>query len=218
VALHHHASSDAARDIVAAIAARGKSRAQAFQADLRDGTQAAALPDRVADQLGRLDVLVNSAGVMVRQPFGSITATMWDDVINLNLRAYFLVAQAAAPHLKSTRGRIVNVSDIAAFDVWPSYLPHCISKAGVEMLTRGLARLLAPEVTVNGIAPGPVLFPEGVDPAERDRMLATIPMKRAGRAEDVVDALRYLIAAEFVTGTTMVVDGGQMVRGRAPIA
>jgi len=215
VAIHHHASPDAAADVVRVLEARGRPRAHAFQADLRNGEQAAALPLSVAHQLGRLDILVNSAAVMLRQPFGSVTPAMWDDVLNLNLRAYFLVAQAAAPLLRTARGRIVNLSDVAAFDVWPGFLPHSISKAGVEMLTRGLARVLAPEVTVNGIAPGPVLLADGTDGLEATRTEGTILLKRLGRPDDVIGALRYLLAAEFVTGTTMVVDGGQMVRGRA---
>jgi len=217
VAVHHFASPDAAGDVARAIEARGKPRAHAFQADLRDGEQAANLPAEVAGRLGRLDILVNSAAVMLRQPFGSVTPAMWDDVLNLNLRAYFLVAQAAAPHLQAAHGRIVNVSDVAAFDVWPSYLPHSVSKAGVEMLTRGLARILAPEVTVNGIAPGPVLLPEATDDAEAARTVGTIPLKRIGRPDDILRAVRYLIAADFVTGTTLIVDGGQLVRGRAPV-
>ncbi|MBI3982694.1 MAG: SDR family oxidoreductase [Gemmatimonadetes bacterium] len=214
VAVHHHASAAAAEDLIRAVRARGKPEPHAFQADLRDGRQADALGRQVADRLGRLDILVNSAGVMVRQPFGSVTAEMWDSVLNLNLRAYFLVAQGAAPALRAARGRIVNVSDVAAFDVWPSYLPHSVSKAGVEMLTRGLARVLAPDVVVNGIAPGPVLPPEEEEVGEKERLLGTIPLKRPGSPADVVTALRYLLSASFVTGTTLVVDGGQLVRGR----
>ena len=206
-----------ADEIARLVEARGGPRPHAFPADLRDGAQAGELPERVAQRLGRLDIVVNSAAVMLRQPFGSVTAEMWDTVMDLNLRAYFLVAQGAAPALRASRGRIINISDVAAFDVWPSYLPHSISKAGVEMLTRGLARVLAPEVTVNGIAPGPVLLPETADAAEAARAVGTIPLKRLGQPHDVVAAVRYLVASEFVTGTTLVVDGGQLVRGRAPV-
>jgi pteridine reductase len=199
---------------MATIKARGRPEPCVFQADLRDGSQADQLPRRVAAQLGRLDIVVNSAAGLARQPFGSVTAEMWDAVMDLNLRAYFLVAQGAASALRATGGRIVNISDVAAFDAWPSFLPHCVSKAGVEMITRGLARVLAPDVTVNGIAPGPVLLPDDTEPAERERLLQTIPLKRLGSPADVVRALRYLLAADFVTGTTLVVDGGQLVRGR----
>ncbi|HWP36058.1 MAG TPA: SDR family oxidoreductase [Gemmatimonadales bacterium] len=214
VAIHHHSSAGAAQELIAAIKARGKPEPQAFRADLRDGRQAGELPRQVAARMGRLDIVVNSAAVMTRQPFGSVTAEMWDSVLDLNLRAYFLVAQGAASALRAARGRIVNISDVAAFDAWPSFLPHCVSKAGVEMLTRGLARVLAPDVTVNGIAPGPVLPPDDADPAEHERLLTTIPLKRMGSPADVVRALLYLLMADFVTGTTLIVDGGQLVRGR----
>ena len=217
VAVHHSTSGDALRDLARTLEARGLAAPIGFQADLRDGRAADELPRRVAESLGRLDILVNSAAVMIRQPFGSVTADMWDEVLDLNLRAYFLVAQGAAPALREARGHIINISDVAAFDVWPSFLPHSISKAGVEMLTRGLARILAPDVTVNGIAPGPVLLPESADRREAERTVATIPLKRMGRPEDVVRAVRFLIASDFVTGATLVVDGGQMVRGRAPV-
>ena len=139
---------------------------------------------------------------------------MWDAVVDLNLRADFLLSQAAAPALKAVRGKIVNISDVAAHEAWPAFLPHSISKAGVEMLTRGLARLLAPEVTVNCIAPGPVLLEDATTDAARQKLLDSIPLKRIGTPADILRAIRFFLASDYVTGTTLVVDGGQLARNR----
>lgn len=218
VAIHHHSSLAEAEALAQQLASRGAPEPAVFPADLRDPKQADALPRDVAERLGRLDILINSAAVMLRQPFGTITGDMWDTVLDLNLRAYFLVAQAAAPALRAVKGKILNISDVAAFEPWPGYLPHSISKAGVEMLTKGLARVLAPDVTVNGIAPGPVLVPEGTSPEERERIIQSIPLKRLGTPAEVVAAVRFFLSADFVTGTTVVVDGGQSVRGRAYVS
>ena len=214
VAVHHFESGDDARTLVDELQRAGCAAPELFEADLRDSKQIQDLAQAVVQRLGRLDVLINSAAVLMRQPFGSITADMWDEVLDLNLRAYFLLAQAAAPALRAARGKIVNISDVAAFEPWPSYLPHSISKAGVEMLTRGLARILAPDVTVNGVAPGPVLLGDDISEEGRRRLLDSIPLQHFGTPEDVVRAIRYFVASDYVTGTTAVVDGGQLARNR----
>ena len=212
VAIHYNASSTGAQELAKDIAAAGYPPAVLFAADLRSAADAEALPGRVVEQMGRLDVLVNSAAVMLKQPFGSVTPAMWDDVLNLNLRAPFFTSQGAASALRAAHGSIINISDLAAFDVWPSYLPHNVSKAGIEMLTRGLARVLAPDVRVNAIAPGPVLLPDDWSAAATKRTVSDVPLQRVGTPDDVVSAARYLLAADFVTGTTIIVDGGQRVR------
>jgi pteridine reductase len=214
VALHYYESVEEAAAVATAIEGAGAIRPCVFGADLRDPEQASGLAPRVVRELGRLDVLINSASVLLRQPFGSITAEMWDAVLDLNLRAYFLLAQGAASALKTARGKIVNISDVAAHEAWPSYLPHSISKAGVEMLTRGLARLLAPEVTVNSIAPGPVLLDDSVTVAARQKLLDSIPLQRIGTPADILRAIRFFLESDYVTGTTLVVDGGQLARNR----
>jgi pteridine reductase len=212
VAIHYNASATGAEALARDIAAAGFPPATLFSADLRSATDAEALPRQVAERMGRLDVLVNSAAVMLKQPFGSVTPAMWDDVLNLNLRAAFFTAQGGAPALRASHGCIVNISDLAAFDVWPSYLPHNVSKAGIEMLTRGLARVLAPDVRVNAVAPGPVLLPDDWSADAAKRTASDVPLQRLGSPDDVVQAVRYLLAAGYVTGTTLVVDGGQRVR------
>lgn len=217
VAIHYNASEREARELAEELAGRGCPEPAIFRADLRDPAQAEALPGRVVERFGRLDILINSAAVMLRQPFGTVTAEMWDSVLDLNLRAYFLVAQAAATSLRRVGGKIVNISDVAAYEPWPAYLPHSISKAGVEMLTKGLARVLAPEVTVNAVAPGPVLPAEGSSTDELERLVRTVPLGRLGDPGDVTDAIRFFLSCDFVTGTTVVVDGGQLVRARSHV-
>ena len=130
----------------------------------------------------------------------------------LNLRAPFFLAQAAAPHLRAARGAIVNMADLAAFESWPAYIPHGTSKAGVVYLTRALARTLAPDVRVNGIAPGPVLLPESWTEDDAARLLKTTPLQRLGSPADVAGAMLYLLHADYVTGETVIVDGGRHVR------
>ncbi len=212
MAIHYHESERGARELADRLLEQGPERAQTFRADLRDPEEAGRLPKRVVEAMGRLDVLINSAAVMHAQPFGRVTPDAWDAVLDLNLRASFFTAQGASSALRAARGRIVNISDVAAFEPWPNYLPHCVSKAGLEMLTKGLARVLAPEVMVNAVAPGPVLLPETWDQQAREQAERSTPLKRIGRPEDVLAAVRFLLEADYTTGATIVVDGGRLVR------
>ncbi|HEX3234475.1 MAG TPA: SDR family oxidoreductase [Gemmatimonadales bacterium] len=210
--IHHHASSAGATDLRDAIVAAG-GRAACFAADLSDPTAAAELPRRVAAEFGRLDVLVNSAAVMHRRSFEDTTASQWDEVLDLNLRSVFFCTQGAAPALRAARGKVVNMADLSGLEPWPGFAVHSISKAGVVMLTKVLARALAPEVTVNAIAPGAVLVPESYDAAERDRLARTTPLGRLGSPSDATAALLYLLeGGDFVTGEVIVVDGGRLLR------
>lgn len=211
VAVHHHASTEGAEATLRSVRAAGR-RGESFAADLRDPAAARELPRRVVETLGRLDVLVNSAGVMVRREFADITPDDWNDALALNLSAALFTAQGAAPHLRRTRGKIVNLADVAAFEVWPAYLPLNVSKAGVVMLTRGLARVLAPEVTVNAVAPGAVLPPADWPEEARAHLASTTPLRRLGAPEDVVRAVLFLLENDYVTGVVLPVDGGRLVR------
>jgi len=210
IAVHYHASGALAEETVRAIAAAGGS-AQALGADLRTGDAPAALVRQVVAAFGRLDVVVNSASVMDAMPVGEITPAAWDATLNLNLRAPVLIAQEAARHLPDG-GSIINIADLAAFETWVRFVPHGVSKAGLVYATKALARVLAPRIRVNAIAPGTVLLPDWIDPRTADRWAETTPLKRHGTPEDVVEAVRYLLAAEYVTGTTLVVDGGRQAR------
>ncbi len=212
LAVHHGASAAEADAVVTAIRAAGGD-AEAFGADLRDVEAAIALPGQVVDRFGRLDVLVNSAAVMERLPVAETSPAQWDAILDLNLRAPFFLAQQAAPHLGLQGGTIVNIADLSGFEPWRNYPAHSVSKAGVVMLTRVLAAALAPEVTVNGIAPGTVLLPDEYDGDHRRFLAETTPLGRLGTPDDAVQALLYLVEhGAFVTGETIVVDGGRLLR------
>jgi pteridine reductase len=213
VAVHYHGAAEGAAKTAHDIrAVEGGPRAELLRADLSDAAAARGLADRAVHALGRLDIVVNSAAIMVRQPVESITPESWDATLDLNLRAAFFVSQGAIPHLRRAQGKIVNLADVAGFEPWPAYVPHCVSKAGVVMLTKALARALAPEISVNAVAPGPVLLPEQWDAATRDHIRDTTPLGRLGEPADVVAAVRFLLESDFVTGTVLVVDGGRLIR------
>jgi pteridine reductase len=214
VAIHFGTSRDQAEALAARIVAEGGRQPALLQADLRDAAAARALGASAAEALGGLDAVVNSAGTFERVAWAEVTPDLWDRVLAVNVRAYFFVVQGAGPALRESNGTVVNISDIAAFDVWPDYIPHGVSKAGVEMLTRSLALALAPEITVNAIAPGAVLVPDDWDEAARARRAERSPLRRLGSPDDVIGAVRYLLHARYVTGTTLVVDGGQLIRRR----
>jgi pteridine reductase len=211
VAVHYNASEKGARQVVTSVTESG-GRADAFGADLTLPDAPDALVEDVTRRFGSLDVLVNSAAVMERTPFGETSAAQWDRIIALNLRAPFLLAQAAAPHLRRSRGAIVNIADLAAFETWPGYIPHGVSKSGVVYLTKAMARVLAPDVRVNAIAPGTVLLPEDWAKDDEARLNETTPLKRRGSPEDVAAALLFLLDADYITGETIIVDGGRHVR------
>jgi pteridine reductase len=211
VAVHYKASLDGAKETVAEIERAGGSAAL-FQADLGSASAPAGLVEHVTGQLGPLAVVVNSAAVMERTPIGAVTPQEWDAIFALNLRAPFLISQAVAPVMKAEGGAIVNIADLAAFETWPAYIPHSISKAAIVKMTSALARVLAPEIRVNAIAPGAVLLPAGWDEQASDRLASTTPLQRLGDPEDVVQAMLYLLRSDFVTGETLIVDGGRHIR------
>lgn len=211
VAVHYNESEKGAREVVASIA-NGGGRAKTFGADLTGPTAPAALVQQVVADLGSLDVLVNSAAVMVRTPFGEVDVHEWDRIFALNLRAPFFLSQAAASHLRRARGAIVNIADLAAFETWPGYVPHGLTKSGIVHMTKALARVLAPDVRVNAVAPGTVLLPDDWSDADRDRLDKTTPLERQGSPDDVASAMLFLLDADYITGETIIVDGGRHVR------
>jgi pteridine reductase len=208
VAVHYGKSEVEAREGVAEIEKLGR-RASAFSAELTDVLAIQKLVQNVASRFARLDILVNCAANFLQSKFGDTSEATWDSSMDTNLKAPFFCAQAAAPHLvKSGRGVIINFADIGGLLGWREFLPHSISKAGVIMLTRILAKELGPQVRVNAIAPGTITMP-GDPPEWEMEFIRRAPMKRTGRPEDIADAVMYLIGAEFVTGQVLVVDGGR---------
>jgi pteridine reductase len=150
---------------------------------------------------------------MTRASLEETTPELWDDLMHINLRAAFFAAQGAAPYLRQARGKIVNLADVGGLEPWPRYAAHCISKAGVVMLTKTLARALAPDVTVNAVAPGAVLPPDDWDQDSLDHLASTTPLRRLGGPSDVTAAVLYLLeGGDYVTGETVVVDGGRLIR------
>ena len=211
IVVHYNSGADDAAQTADAIRGCGV-RVSLLQGDLSDVAVAQALPARAAEAFGQLDVVVNSAAMMHRTPVGEVTPDAWDMMFALNLRAPFFVSQAAAPFLRARGGVIVNIADLAAYETWPAYVPHAITKAGVVQMTRGLARALAPEIRVNAVAPGAVLLPDEWDAAAAARLVATTPLARLGSADDVAQAVVYLCEATYVTGEVIIVDGGRHIR------
>jgi pteridine reductase len=208
VAVHYGKSQPDAQEVVAEIEKSGR-KAAAFGADLMDVEAIRKLIGDVAAHFGRLDVLVNSAANFLETKFLETTEAGWDSSLDTNLKAPFFCAQAAAPYLqKSGKGVVINFADIGGLLGWNDFLPHSVSKAGVIMMTRILAKEMAPKVRVNAIAPGTITMPGDPVQWEAD-FTRRAPLKRSGRPEEITDAVMYLIGAEFVTGQVLVVDGGR---------
>jgi pteridine reductase len=149
---------------------------------------------------------------MRRTPIGAVSVDDWDTMFAINVRAPFFLSQRAAPALAASRGAIVNIADLAAFESWPAYVPHGMTKAAVVQMTHAMARALAPDVRVNAVAPGVVLLPEGWSAEDAERLRSTTPLARLGTPEDVAHAVIFLLEAEYVTGEVIRVDGGRHVR------
>jgi NAD(P)-dependent dehydrogenase (short-subunit alcohol dehydrogenase family) len=212
VVVHYHHSRAEAEELTGELRGQGV-RAEAFAANLERGEEIRRLVAEALAKMGRIDVLVNNAAIFPRAPLLETSEELWDRTLDTNLRAPFLCAQAVAPHmLERGSGKILNLADVAAFRPWPNYLAYCVSKAGVVTLTQLLARALAPSVQVNAIAPGAILFPEGWDAEKRERLLAQIPLRRAGDPEDIARTALYLIeGSDYVTGVVIPVDGGRLL-------
>jgi pteridine reductase len=208
VVVNYRGSKDEAEEVVEQIAAMGR-RSMAIQADVSRKKDVTALFDAVEKEFGRMDILVNNAGMFFPAKFEELTEEQWDRILNTNLKSQFLCSQAAAPMLRrSGRGRIINFASLGGLLAWPAYTHYCVSKAGVIMLTRCLARALAPEITVNAIAPGTISFP-GDAPDLAEDFIQRAPLKRTGTPKDIEDTVVYLAQSGFVTGQVMVVDGGR---------
>jgi pteridine reductase len=178
--------------------------------DLSDPDAVRALVERAAGELGGLDLVVQAAGDGFEpRPIADVGEEDWDRAFGATAKGSFFLAQAAAPHLRaSDLGLLVLIEDVAAYQPWPAFAPHCAAKAAQAMLTRVLARALGPDVRVCGVAPGPV----AVEPEQAERRAAETVLGRVGSPEDVAGAVAYLARAPFVTGTSLVVDGGRLLR------
>lgn len=211
VVVHYHLSRPAADDLVAELNAARAGSALAACADLQDVARLPGLAEAALDRYGRLDVLVNNASTFYPTPLGTITPAQFDDLLGTNLRAPLFLSQAAAPALRVTQGLILNMADIHGRRPLRGHAVYSAAKAALVMLTKSLARELGPDVRVNGIAPGPVLWPErDLDAALKDEIIAKTALKRSGSPEDIARAALYLaIDAPYVTGQVITVDGGR---------
>lgn len=207
VVIHYRSSQPEAQEAVKAAEKFGR-RAIAIGADLTRVADIQRLIDEAGRHFGRLDILVNSAANFLPASMVSTTEKVWGDALDTNLRAPFFCAQAAAPWLRRTHGVIINFADAGGLLGWPRYLPHSVSKAGVIMLTKVLAKALAPEVRVNAIAPGTITM-AGDPPEWEADFIRLAPLRRTGKPSDIADAISYLVRAEFMTGHVLVLDGGR---------
>jgi pteridine reductase len=207
VIIHYRSSEKAAREAVVEIE-KLRRNAVAISADLSKLDEINKLFAQSAKHFGRLDVLVNSAANFIESPFASTKEEDWDRSLDANLKAPFFCAQAAAPLLSVTRGVIINFADIGGIVGWPGFIPHSISKAGVIMLTRSLAKELAPNVRVNAIAPGTITMP-GDPPEWQHDFIQRAPLHRSGTPADITDAVSFLVRSPFITGQVLAVDGGR---------
>ena len=211
VVVHFNGSRQGADETASMIREAGGD-ASVEQADLSAVGAPETLVDRVVSTHGSLGALVNSAAVMMRTPVGEVRVEDWDAMFALNVRAPFFLSQRAAPALAAARGAIVNIADLAAFESWPAYVPHGMTKAAIVQMTHALAKALAPGVRVNAVAPGVVLLPEGWSAEGAEHLRASTPLARLGAPEDVAQAVVYLLEAEYVTGEVIRVDGGRHIR------
>ncbi len=211
VAIHYRGSADHALALVRQLNDRRPDSALAVQADLIQTSQLSGLIDTVTAHAGRLDILINNASSFYPTPLATVTEDQWADLIGTNLKAPLFLAQAALPHLKASRGIIINIVDIHAVRPLRDHAAYGAAKAGLAFLTRALARDLAPDIRVNGVAPGAILWPDGgVSDSMRDTVLRQIPLKRVGEPADIAGCVLYLVRdANYVTGQIIAVDGGR---------
>ena len=212
VAVHYHQSAGPAEETAEEIRALGV-EAQTFQCDLSDLPGVRRLMESLDDRWGRLDVLVNSAAIFPRTPWGEIDEATWDRTLDVNLKAPFFTAWHAAPLMqRNGGGKIVNIADWAGLRPYKNYLPYLVSKGGIITMTKAMARELAPSIAVNAIAPGPVMLPEDFEPAAAERIRKATLLQHLGSPDDIAQSVVYLVAmTDFVTGHVLVVDGGRLI-------
>ena len=211
VAIHYRGSAQAATGLRDELNSRRENSAEIFQADLNDDRQLDSLVQNVLQWSGRIDVLVNNASSFYPTPMGTVTSKQWNDLVGSNLKAPLFLSQAAMPALKSAGGCIINIVDIHAQRPLRDHVVYGAAKAGLAMLTRSLAKDLAPEIRVNGVAPGAILWPEDEMTSEtKAKILGQVPLGRQGLPADIADAVIFLARdAHYVTGQIISVDGGR---------
>lgn len=215
VMIHYHQSELEAQTLVAELNQIRVDSAQLVTADLNQISTLTAAVEKTAACWGRLDMLINNASSFYPTPMGSATEQQWDDLLGSNLKAAFFLSQAAASELRKHKGGIINITDIHAQRPLKNYPVYSIAKAGLSMLTKVLAKELAPDIRVNEIAPGPILFPEGenkLSETQKTDLIERTALKRCGDPQEIAKAVSYLMDASFVTGQVIAVDGGRLLQ------
>jgi NAD(P)-dependent dehydrogenase (short-subunit alcohol dehydrogenase family) len=211
VVITYRASRPEAEATVAQLRGLGV-KAEAIRADQTRAADVRRVIAQIRKRFGRLDVLVNSASLFERTPFARLTESQWDRHLDANLKGPFLYALAAAPLMRRTGGKILNITDWAGERPYVDHLPYCVSKAGLIGLTKALAKELAPRIAAISIAPGPILPPPGMSATERQRAVARVPLGRWGSPEDIASAVVFAVeGSDFITGTTIAMDGGRSI-------
>ena len=211
VAIHFRSSGQEATETLRLIQDDGGS-GSLFQADLSEVPAIEGMFRKLDQQFGGLDILVNSASTFHTSTAEDTSAELWDEQLNSNARAPFFVAQAAAQMMmKRGNGKIINIVDVAGEMIWPGYFAYSVSKAALIAVNKGLAKALAPKIQVNGVAPGPVLFPEHYTQDQKQLAINRTLLKRAGGARDIVNAIVFLIENDYITGEVIHVDGGRHI-------
>ena len=211
VAMHYRSSRDAAEQLAAELTAARADSVALFQSELLATERLPRLVEKVVGTWGRLDVLVNNASSFYPTSLTSASESEWDEILGSNLKAPFFLAQAAAPHLRTCNGCIVNITDIHGERPLKGYPIYSVAKSGKIMLTKALARELGPQVRVNAVSPGAILWPErGIDEVTKQRIISGTALKRQGSAADIARTVLFLIRdADYVTGQVLAVDGGR---------
>lgn len=209
IAIHYRSDESAARETLSLAQAAGGS-GDVFRAELTDMNEVDGMFSQLKTRLGRLDILVNNASVFDQARFDESTPELWDAQMDSNAKAPFFLAQRAA-RLMGEHGKIVNLLDVAGETIWPGYFAYSVSKAALIAVNRGLAKALAPRIQVNGVAPGPVLFPEYYTQDQKHLAIERTLLKRAGSARDIVNAVVFLIENDYITGEVLHVDGGRHI-------
>ena len=213
IMVHYRSSAGAAAELVSELNALRDNSAASVSADLLDAGSIPRVVEATIDEFSRLDVLVNNASTFYPTPIELITDEFWNDLVGSNLKAPAFLVKAAVPYLRESRGSIVNIVDIYASRPLADHPIYYSAKAGLEMLTKALARDLAPHVRVNGVAPGVILWPEhGYSEASQAAMLDSIPLERMGEPGDVAKTVKFLVVdGTYITGQIIAVDGGRSV-------
>jgi len=213
IMVHYRSSSQAAQNLVDQLNSKREKSAAAVSGDLHDLNSIPPIIDATLDTFGRLDVLINNASTFYPTPIELINDEFWNDLMGSNLRAPAFMVKSAAPHLRETSGCIVNIVDIYAQRPLGNHPIYCAAKAGLEMLTKSLARDLAPLVRVNGVSPGAILWPEkGNDEISQAELLERVPLNRLGEPSDIANTVEFLVEkGSYITGQIIAVDGGRSI-------